>query len=421
MEALQTRFDAVQEGLMMHYETGSDNLQAQIDYWCLTRAEQVMLYAARSKGRRKLGHTVVPSLAAAQAAAKAAIEMQLLCEKLANSPYAREPWTMTDTSKETYRAPPEGCFKKGPCLVQVEFDGEPGNEMWYTTWESIYYLDEHDNWIKTHGRVDSEGLYYCQGPLKVYYENFAAEAEKYSKTNVWKVMFQNQTFSSVTCRASTKDTTESAGPSVSGRDEPDCAAAIPSVLPTSATPVSAEQQPLPKELLPGGSPRYCRGSGRGSPHWGVGSPAHVPSPGTLCQGGAGQLPSPPSLSPSLSRSTISPATSPSSVPSVLSSSGCGSPCRPIEGVKSSEGVPAVLLKGKPNQLKCLRFRLKKTYWVHFWFITTTWFWAGPTGSDRAGRARMLVVFKSSVQRQRFLQKVPLPPGVERSEVFMADL
>ncbi|AFU07687.1 putative E2 protein [Equus caballus papillomavirus 7] len=419
MEALRSHFDAVQEGLMMHYETGSNKLQSQIEYWALTRKEQVTLYAARSKGRRMLGHTVVPSLAAAQAAAKGAIEMQLLCQKLADSPYAAEPWTMTDTSRETLQASPAGCFKKGPCLVQVQFDGEAENEMWYTLWTSIYYLNEEDQWTKTDGRVDSQGLYYFQDGVRVYYENFATEAERYSKTNVWKVFFQNETFSSL--RSGAEEPPQPAGTGVQSVDELDHAA--PRVSARPFTPSPARFGPLSKEQLAGSPPRYSGDSDRGQSPWGHGTPSHVSSAGSLCGGLSGQLPSPCTLSPGLSRSPLSSAASSASLPFVC---GCGSPCRPETPLedhhhKSEGAVPAVLLKGKANQLKCLRFRLKRTYWVHFWFISTTWFWAGPKGSDRAGRARMLVAFKNKAQRQRFNEKVPIPSGVERSEVSMADV
>ncbi|AFU07680.1 putative E2 early protein [Equus caballus papillomavirus 6] len=419
MEALHRRFDAVQDALMMHYETGSNALQAQIEYWGLTRKEQVMLFAARSKGYKRLGHTVVPTLAVAQAAAKGAIEMQLLCEKLAASEYNAEPWTMTDTSRETLLAPPQRCFKKRPCLVQVQFDGERGNEMWFTHWEDIYFLDEQDNWTKTKGRVNAQGLYYVNGGLEVYYADFAAEALKYSKNNFWTVTFQNQTLSS---RQPAEDARESADPCIQGCDEADRAAG-PDLLSRPPSTPPACFRPISKDKLPRSPSRYSRGPDRGEPPWSPGGSSYVSDSGSLCSGLPGKLSSPCSLSPSLSRSPLSSAASVSSLPAVCAGPACGSPCPTpaVEGTKTNEGIPAVLLKGRPNQLKCLRFRLKKTYCVHFWYITTTWFWAGPTGSDRAGRARMLVVFRSNAQRQRFQEKVPIPPGVERSEVSMADV
>lgn len=73
-----------------------------------------------------------------------------------------------------------------------------------------------------------------------------------------------------------------------------------------------------------------------------------------------------------------------------------------------------VLKGGANQLKCLRYRIKKQHCGLYLCISSTWHWTGDTGTERQGRARILLVFPGAEQAQQFLQTVSLPRGVQVS-------
>ncbi|AKE50905.1 E2 [Trichechus manatus latirostris papillomavirus 4] len=203
METLHKRLGAVQEQLMDLYEQDSKDLKAQIMHWTLVRKEQVILYAARNSGLRRLGYYTVPSLAVAQAKAKEAIEIGLVLDSLAASAYASEPWTLSDTSSERWLSPPARCLKKGPINVEVIYDGDKDNMMCYTSWQYIYYQDGDDIWRKVEGAVDLLGAYYMDGNYKHYYMYFDDDARRYSKNNYWEVRYKHKVLSPVTPVTST--------------------------------------------------------------------------------------------------------------------------------------------------------------------------------------------------------------------------
>lgn len=238
MDPLNARFGVLQEVLMAHFEQGSDKLSDQRKFWDLCRREHLMLYCARKRRMPHLGMTTVPSLATSEAKAKAAIKMGLLIGALMESPFATEPWTMSDTSLEMLEAPPTQCFKKHGVTVEVCFDNDPGNSFLYTLWGDIYYMDEDNKWRKSHGEVDYDGLSYMQHDgERVYYNRFLEDARNFGRTLMWTVIYKNKRIS-----ASVSSSTFSAGRSASalpevydGTDQPQWPAPRGDQSPASST------------------------------------------------------------------------------------------------------------------------------------------------------------------------------------------
>ena len=182
MENLSERFNVLQDQLMNIYEAAEQTLEAQIAHWLLLRKEAVLLYFARQKGITRIGYQPVPPLAVSEAKAKQAIGIMLQLQSLQKSEFADEPWTLVDTSIETYKNAPENHFKKGATPVEVIYDKQPDNANVYTMWKHIYYTDADDKWHKTTSGVNQTGIYYMQGSFRHYYVVFADDARRYSAT-----------------------------------------------------------------------------------------------------------------------------------------------------------------------------------------------------------------------------------------------
>ena len=193
MENLSERFNALQDQLMNIYEAAEQTLQAQIKHWQTLRKEAVLLYYAREKGVTRLGYQPVPVKAVSETKAKEAIAMVLQLESLQTSDFADEPWTLVDTSTETFRSAPEGHFKKGPVPVEVIYDNDPDNANLYTMWTYVYYMDADDKWHKARSGVNHIGIYYLQGTFKNYYVLFADDAKRYGTTGEWEVKVNKDT------------------------------------------------------------------------------------------------------------------------------------------------------------------------------------------------------------------------------------
>lgn len=192
MENLHTRFDVLQDVLFQHIEQGSHKLSDHKLYWEARRRESALLHYARQNNIPRLGFLPVPSLAATENQAKTAIKMTLILSSLQNSPFAEEPWTMTETSNEMFVAPPADCFKKGGYTVDVHFDNDPNNAFPYTCWDYIYYQKLDGTWGKARGQVDYEGLSYTQDDgEQIYFARFHKDAMRYGTTGKWKVLCKN--------------------------------------------------------------------------------------------------------------------------------------------------------------------------------------------------------------------------------------
>ncbi|ASH99065.1 E2 [Ailuropoda melanoleuca papillomavirus 4] len=288
MESLSRRLDVVQESLLNLYETDSTELKSQVEHWSLARRENALLHCARRAGVLRVGYQPVPPLAASQERAKQAIEMQLTLESLLHTEYAWEAWTLADTSWERWTAEPSRCRKKGADQVEVRYDGDKQNCMWYTAWRSVYYIDADDVWHKTRSVVDHCGVYYRDRGGKRYYVRFERDAQRFSRSGQWDVLFNGETISSLEPVTSTTPPghVPRAHQLPGGRETPD--------RDRSPTPVG------PKRLRPAAAPAPLSGpqepdvgstsSGSASPEPCEGRPGGGPGAGALSPPGPEGLP-----------------------------------------------------------------------------------------------------------------------------------
>lgn len=451
METLSERFTALQDKLMDIYESGLETLEAQIEHWQLLRQEQVLLNFARRNGVLRLGYQPVPNLATSETKAKDAIGMVLLLQSLQTSKYAEETWSLVQTSLETVRSPPENCFKKEPQTIEVVFDGDPENRMIYTVWNWIYFQNTEDIWQKVKGQVDYEGAFYMEGKHKHYYVKFENDANRFSTTGLWEVhVNQDTVFTPVTSSTPQAGSKLSPVPSDSASRQP-----IPSTStatttkqrrygrkrssPTATTTRrqrqrTRETQQKTKRLRSRTRSRtksrsrsrsrssgrqetdYTRGRGQG----GRGRErererGRADSSNRTSQGGgrSGRRPQ----TRSRSRSGGSPdrvGVAPSEVGKTLQSVGTTSHGRLGRLLDEAKDPPVILLRGEANQLKCYRYRARKKHKGNYKYFSSTWSWIGEHSNDRIGRARMLVSFISTHQRELFLDSMKLPQGVDWS-------
>ena len=81
----------------------------------------------------------------------------------------------------------------------------------------------------------------------------------------------------------------------------------------------------------------------------------------------------------------------------------------------------ILLRGNANTLKCYRWRFRRKHAGNFRFVSTTWSWVGGHSNDRIGRARMLIAFDTNRERDKCIQEMKLPLGVDWSYGQFDDL
>nr|UUK30323.1 E2 [Felis domesticus papillomavirus 1] len=372
MENISKALDSIQEQLLTLYEKDSADLTDQIEHWHLNRREQTLYHYARRQGWMRIGMNPVPSLAASQSKAKSAIEQELLLQSMQKSAFAREPWTLSDTSRERLLTEPAYCFKKGGRQVEVRYDNDRDNTSRHVLWDFIYFQGDNDEWHKTPGRLDARGLYYMDGKVKTYYVDFEEEAKKYGKTGTYEIL------NKLTTPVPTS-TSSPTGP----RDSPGSgSAASTGVTPKKQTP-GKRRGPLrftsPKGPRPGG---FRRGRGRGQ------GELPAPAPGTI---------TPPSAEEVGKASATVPR---------------GSTTRLGRLLLDARDPPLLVLKGDPNSLKCVRYRLKGKYPSLFCWVSTTWSWTASTGTARWGGARMILTFKDLEQREVFVKTVKLPKSVQ---------
>lgn len=404
MAALRKALDAAQEALMRLYEKGSSDLADHIEHWKWQRREQCLFYAARKKGFTRISGQVVPACQISEQKAKEAITMQLLLQNLQQTDFGDGVWTMSDTSWERYTADPSNYIKTGPFVVEVVFDGDNSNVMWYTGWREIYIFCQDGQWIKRPVQCCSKGLYFCNElGERVYYVDMADEAKKYGQSNQWDIKFQSQIFSSAPVTSSTGKAASS--PLCASRDT----ATVSSKHSLDRRPATETDSPATK--------RYKH---RGPRSFGGGSdwiPANNISK---------RLPQPPTPTHCVSsglQSTEAPGKETENAPAALhlpsSTFDDPDPSISVKEPHEGPGCPLLLLKGEGNQLKCLRRRLKLKYSSLIATISTTWQWSGQLGSDRIGRPRMLLFFSDTGKRSIFMDVVQLPKGIEVQQLNLS--
>lgn len=430
MEALSERFSVLQEKLMDLYESGLEDLETQIQHWKLLRQEQILLYYARKHGIMRLGYQLVPSLATSETKAKDAIAVGLLLESLQKSKFADETWTLVETSLETIKSPPADCFKKGPKTVEVYFDGNPDNVMPYTVWSYIYYQTDEDTWEKVEGHVDYAGAYYFEGNFKNYYIKFETDAKRFGTTGTWEVHVNKDTvFTPVT------SSTPPVGDASNTVPAPATSVSSPQRSPStnrrygrkasSPTTTSRRQTRQRQETT---RRRKTRSRSRSREHRGGRETQRSSSRGSSesskrgGRGGGGPLTRSRSRSRSRTRESVAGGgVAPSDVGATVRSLSRNHSGRLAQLLDEAKDPPVIVLRGNANTLKCYRYRFRKKHAGHFHFVSTTWSWVGGTSNDRIGRARMLIAFINDNQREKCIQEMKLPLGVDFSYGQFDDL
>ncbi|QIH12244.1 E2 [Capra hircus papillomavirus type 2] len=420
MESLEARFDAVQEQLIETYESETNTLDMQIRHWLLIRKEQALYYLARTQGKTRLGLYQVPPTRVSEKKAKDAIKMSLYLQSLRNSPFANQPWSLVDTSLETFMSAPENMFKKRGASVTVVYDKDAANSMMYTLWKELYYLGDDDVWYKTTSEADYDGIFYrdFEGS-KVYYVNFSEDAGRYSTLGQWEVLYENQVLSPPV-------TSSLPGPSGSKPPRPEtmdytAASETETTATRSQPPQPAAQrrlvQPLQQRQRSNSSiSRRARKRQRSrssslsrslSPSSGAHSAFLNPSPrrqrdrrplGQHCRGTTGGA------------FGESPPPSPELVGSRTQTPSRKASTRVGQLIEEAYDPPILLLQGCANTLKCFRRRTSHSHPHKFLCMSTSWSWVSKTSPLKSGH-RMLVAFTSSSQRDIFLATVRLPKGV----------
>lgn len=394
MESLNERFDAVQENLLQHYETGSNNIDDQILFWELIRQENVLLHYARKKGIYRIGMQTVPSLTVSEHKAKQAIMMSLQLTSLKNSAYGTEPWTMQDTSFELYNSSPQNTFKKGAFTVDVIYDNDEDNYYPYTAWSYIYYQNGDNKWHKVEGKVDYEGLYYetVDGD-KNYYVTFDTDATRYSRTGKWTVKYKKHAISS------TSVTSTSGHPGHSTRQSPNALA-------------GEEQNKERDRERPTSSKRRSRTPSPSS-DWSSSSETSRKRVRRRRGRREGEQNTRQQRDTKSTRGAGSSFIAPEEV-------GRGRRLVEKKGLSrlrllqvEARDPPLVLLKGPANTLKCWRFRCKLKYSGMYLRLSTGFSWVGD-GSERLGEQRLLIAFTDKTQRNTFLKTVIFPKNTSYS-------
>lgn len=452
MDNLSERFNVLQENLMDIYESGQEDIETQIKHWQLLRQEQVLFYYARKNGVMRVGYQPVPPLATSEAKAKDAIGMVLLLQSLQKSPYGKEPWTLTQTSLETVRSPPANCFKKGPQNIEVMFDNDPENLMSYTVWSFIYYQNLDDTWNKVEGRVDYHGAYYMEGSLKVYYIQFEVDAARFGKTGRWEVHVNEDTiFAPVTSSSPAAGEGTDASPiNAASRSSPARGLSATSVStrttqrtsprryrrkassPTATTTRHKRQDTRRSRSTSRGRQAISRGGERRQRRRERSYSRDSSRSPNRGRGGSSGGPTTRSQSRSLSRSrsrtrsrsrgsSAGGGVAPEQVGKSVRSVGRNPGGRLTRLLEEARDPPVILLRGEANKLKCFRYRAKKRYGSLVKYYSTTWSWVGANTNDRIGRSRMLLAFNTYDERELFIQKMKLPPGVDWSLGHLDDL
>lgn len=410
---LSQRFDALQDEILSLYEEENTDLGSQLRHWQLQRRSQAMLFYARKYGIKKLGLQPTPSLATSEANGKQAIEMTMLISSLLKSPFATESWTLQDTSAElVLHTAPKRTFKKLPYTVEVWFDNDASNSYEYANYRLLYTTDDNDQWYKTEGQTDYNGLYYIDANGdKAYFKLFSDEARLYSNTGTWTVRFNNHILSppasssrppegssDIIVIESDEESLESNGENQYTDLEQAATGSAPSVQPQEETKrvgrgeKESSQEAGVQERRGGrqresSSPpvkrakadstggvrgRGARGGGTGS---GGGSRRGGSAPTAAEVGGRHQTVATRGLTQ-------------------------------LERLQAEARDPLIIIvQGPANCLKCWRYRLHR-YSSLYEDVTTAFKWL--TKSCNTSNSRILISFKSDYQRQNFLTFVKIP-------------
>lgn len=344
------------------------------------------MYYGKKEGYKNFGLQHLPTTQVSEYNAKLAIQIGLLLKSLAKSSYGQERWTLPETSAELILTPPKNCFKKNGFTVTVIFDDDPQNSMVYTQWNDIYYQDENDRWHKVQGKVDHNGLFFDDiNNERNYFQLFAPDAERFSKTGLWTVHYKNTTVSSIVTSSSKHSTS-----GYSRRDSSDSSrCSSPQEGPSNRRPETPEQEAnrcTTTSTL--GSRRRRREQGEStSDRDPRGSQRKRRRP----------LPSPVSAEEVGQRHHTLPRTGLSRLGRLT---------------EEARDPPLILVKGPANNLKCWRYRCNERFGHLFNKCSSVFRWIDDPllNSVNQNTGRMLIAFNDNTQRQRFLDIVTMPRG-----------
>lgn len=375
MATLADRLDACQEKLIDFYEKDSDKLDDQVKHWQCIRLEHAILFKARQAGLTQLGHQVVPPLSVTKGKAHLAIEVHLALKSLYASVYKDEPWTLQSTSLDMWNTKPQKCWKKKGRTVTVKFDCEDSKIMEYVSWGYIYVQTETEQWCKVQGKVSYEGLYYELEGHRHYYVVFADEAKKYGDLDKWEVHWGNTViYEPCNSVSSTQDIVREIPPAETTRllhtPEPTTSAQhVGTTQTTKATPVSTP--PCKRQRVHGHGaerqPTVTEADSRvvDNNEYGTNSYPDSTKGRHVCDGGA---------------------------------------------------APVIHLRGEPNKLKCLRYRLRGSVPHLFVKASSTWHW---TCGDSTQKDAFVTFWYANIeQRTEFLQRVTIPKGIQAMQGYM---
>lgn len=419
---LNQLFESLQEEILTLYEEENTDLQSQLKHWRLQRRISAVQYYARQQGLKRLGLQPVPSLAASEANGKTAIEMTMLIHSLMQSPFANESWTLQDTSADlVLRTAPQRTFKKLPYNVEVWFDNDASNSFPYANFRLIYVKDENDQWYKAEGQADYNGMYYEEANGdKAYYKLFADDAGIYGNTGMWTVRYNNHVLSppssssrplpgssNVIVLSSDEGESEpEPGPSSGQYTVPETARSISTLQPTEEG--ARRRRSASESSQTSGVERGVR-RGQGEKQREPRSPpvkrAKADSSGGVrrtrgARGGGGGT-------GGGGRSEQGQGTAPTA-----EEVGSGHHTVDRRGLTKLGRLQAeawdplvIIVQGPPNALKCWRYRLK-SYRELYENCTTVFKWIGT--ECNTPNSRILLSFKSSTQRQKFVTYVKTP-------------
>lgn len=404
MEALN-RLDAALETQMECIEKDSADVADHVDYWGAVRTEYSLKYVARKQNMNRLGLHQVPTAGISAAKAKEAIEMQLLCKSLLNSCWAKNNWRLQDVSWERYTTPPKHFIKKDPYIVEVMFDNDPANKAWYTLFRTCLSLTEN-GWFETTCEADEKGCFYMDADRQpVYYVWFQEDADKFGPHGVYEVLNPTSVSSS----------------SVDIVNEVDGQPPEDSCVRHTGS-ATGDLGGGPAEPY-GGRPGHSQGSGGSEfdPATGVSSSFTVSRRSNCSKRKRSQSPHrgardpiciPPR--PSSKEAVSVPLERVQKGPTQANAdSSSASPSVTVAGAP----VPCLLLSGTVNNVKCLRWRIKKSHGKKFCNISTTYQYCGE-GSARVGSAMVQVTFQTFRQREVFMSLVTIPSAVKATRMTL---
>lgn len=384
---LTDRLDALQSALIDLYEEAPNDLPSQIKHYNLLRRQSVLEYYCRKEGYTQLGLHHLPPLRVSEYHAKRAIKMQIILKSLEKSRYAKETWTLQDTSADLFDSPPRNCFKKGGYDVEVWFDKNPNNAFPYTNWTWIYYQDDQEIWHKVPGETDYNGLYFNEvNGDRTYFLLFDKDAPRYGNTGEWLVNVKNEQLSLPTNSASRRSASSLSEPPSSISDQ--SATATGNTASTSSNGRGEEQTQTQSVGATSRSPRRRRRRGEGK---------QTPNKRRRGGGGGGR-----------EERRLGSVPTPDEVGQSHRSVNTTNLSR-LEALQAEARDPYILLiRGSPNTLKCWRYRCNAKCDLSFQYITTVWRWV--TTDSVGAEGRVLISFNTKEERDKFATTAVFPKG-----------